>query len=171
MSDHWPGSAAQAAGGGYAAMASDRFDGVESRRFPALVAVGAGLGAVVIIVAFVADAGLAWPLVILFALCIAVAVVYRLIAGSNRDDADHTDSVPKQPATRSRPLGDTPEAHDELSPHDIPLYSPARRAAEQQAGGLAGPTRGHRQGGAAGPGGRAGDDRLVGPDAKDEATA
>jgi hypothetical protein len=114
----------------------DRFDGVERRRFPALVALGAGLGVVVVvIVAFVADAGLAWPLLILFALCLAVAVVYRLIAGSSRDDADHTDSFPKQPATRSRPLGDTPEAHDELSPHDIPLYSPARRAAEQQAAG------------------------------------
>jgi hypothetical protein len=44
-------------------------------------------------------------LVILFALCIAVAIVYRLVAGSNRDDADHSDSLPKQPATRSRPLG------------------------------------------------------------------
>jgi hypothetical protein len=152
-------------------LASDRFAGVERRRFPALLAVGAGLGAVVVIVAFLADASLAWPLLILFALCLAVAVVYRLIAGANRADADHTDSVPKQPATRSRPLGDTPEAHDELSPHDIPLYSPARRAAEQQAGGLAGTTRGHRQGAAAGrgrPG--AGDDRLAEPDEKDGAT-
>jgi hypothetical protein len=152
-------------------LASDRFDGVERRRFPALLALGAALGAVVVIVAFVADAGLAWPLLILFALCVAVAVVYRLVAGSNRDDADHTDSLPKQPATRSRPLGDTPEAHDELSPHDIPLYSPARRAAERQAGGRAGTTRGHRQGGAAGRGRpSAGDDRLVGPDEKDGAT-
>jgi hypothetical protein len=151
-------------------MASDRFEGVERRRFPTLLAVGGGLAAVVVIVAFLADAGLAWPLLILFALCLAVAVVYRLVAGSNRDDADHSDSLPKQPATRSRPLGDTPEAHDELSPHDIPLYSPARRAAKQQAGGLAGTTRGNRQGAAAGSGGRAGDDRLVGPDAKDEAT-
>ena len=148
---------------------SDHFDGAERRRFPALLAVGGGLGAVVVIVAFVADAGLAWPLLILFALCLAVAVVYRLIAASNRDDADHTDSVPKQPATRSRPLGDTPEAHDELSPHDIPLYSPARRAAEQQAGGVTATTRGHRQGGAAGLGGPADEEPLVGPDEKDEA--
>jgi hypothetical protein len=151
-------------------MASDRFDGVERWRFPALLAVGAGLGAIVVIVAFVADAGPAWPLLILFALCVAVAVVYRLVAGSNRDDADHSDSLPKQPATRSRPLGDTPEAHDDLSPHDIPLYSPARRAAEKQAGGVAGTTRGHRQGGAAGRGRpTAGEDRLVGPDEKDAA--
>jgi hypothetical protein len=151
-------------------MSFDRFEGVERRRFPALLAVGAGLGAVVVIVAFVADAGLAWPLLILFALCLAVAIVYRLIAGSNRDDADNTDSLPKQPASRSRPLGDTPEAHDEISPHDIPLYSPARRAAEEQAGGVAGTTRGHRQGGAAGGGWpEASDDRLVGPDENDEA--
>jgi hypothetical protein len=150
-------------------MAPDRFEGVERRRFPALLAVGASLGAVIVIVAFVADAGVAWPLLILFALCLAVAIVYRLIAGSNRDDADHTDSFPKQPATRSRPLGDTPEAHDEISPHDVPLDSPARRAAEEQAGGPAGTTRGHRAGGAAGMGGPAGDDRLVGPDEKDEA--
>lgn len=151
-------------------MASDPLDGAERRRFRALLAVGAGLGTVVVIAAFVADAGSAWPLLILFALCLAVAVVYRRIARSNRDDADHTDSFPKQPATRSRPLGDTPEAHDELSPRDIPLGSPARRAAEEQAGGLAGTTRGNRHGGAAGHGGpAAGDDRLVGPDEKDEA--
>jgi hypothetical protein len=148
---------------------SDQFDGVERRRFPALLAVGGSLGAVVVIVAFLADAGLAWPLLILFALCLAVAVVYRLIAGSNRDDADHTDTFPNQPATRSRPLGDTPEAHDELSPHDIPLYNPARRAAEQQAGGLAGTTRGHRQGAAAGHGRPAAGNELVGPHEKDEA--
>jgi hypothetical protein len=151
-------------------MAPGRFEGVERRRFPALLALGAGLGAVVVIVAFIADAGLAWPLLILFALCVALAVIYRLIAGSNRDDADHTDSVPKQPATLARPLGDTPEAHDELSPHDIPLGSPARGAAEQQAGGLAGTTRGNRQGGAAGRGGpEVDDDRPAGPDEKDGA--
>ena len=117
------------------------------------------------IVALVTDAAFAWPLLVLFALCLAVAIVYRLIAGSNRDDADHTDSIPRQPATRRRALGDTPEAHDEVSPHDIPLYSPARAAAARQAGGLAGTTRGNRQGGAAGAGGSAArDERIVGPD-------
>lgn len=150
-------------------VSSERFGGVERRRFPALLALGAGLGLVVLIVAFVADAGVAWPLLILFTLCLAAAVIYRVVAASNRDDADHTDSVPKQPAIRSRPLGDTPEAHDELSPHDIPLYSPARRAAEEQAPGRAGTTRGNRQGGAAGVGGPVADDGLVGDDEKDEA--
>jgi hypothetical protein len=31
-------------------------------------------------------------------------------------------------------LGDTPEAHDELSPHDLPVDHPGRQAAERQAG-------------------------------------
>src|SRR4051794_32109868 len=108
-------------------MTSERFEGVERRRFPALLAVGAALGAIVVIVAFISDAGLAWPLLILFVLCVAVAIAYRFIAGSNRDDADHTDSFPKQPATTARPLGDTPEARDEVSPHDFPVGTPARR--------------------------------------------
>lgn len=30
-------------------------------------------------------------------------------------------------------LGDTSEAHDELSPHDLPLWHPGRQAAERQA--------------------------------------
>jgi hypothetical protein len=141
----------------------------ESRRFISLVAVGAGLGAIVLVAAFLADARLAWPLLILFALCIAAAVALRRAAESG-SEADHTDATPKQPVTQSRPLGDTPEAHDEVSPHDIPLYSPARPAARRQARGLAGTTRGNRQGGAAGRGGpNAGDERLVVADEKDEA--
>ena len=39
-------------------------------------------------------------------------------------------------------LGDTPEAHDEISPHDLPIDHPGRKAAEEQAGGGAGTTRG-----------------------------
>jgi hypothetical protein len=41
-----------------------------------------------------------------------------------------------------RPLGDTPEAHDEVNPHDVPLDNPARHEAEEQAAG--GETRGNR---------------------------
>jgi hypothetical protein len=41
-----------------------------------------------------------------------------------------------------RPLGDTPEAHDEVNPHDLPLDNPARHEAEEQAAG--GETRGNR---------------------------
>lgn len=41
------------------------------------------------------------------------------------------------------PLGDTPEAHDEISPHDLPKGHPGRAAAERQAGGPDGTTRGN----------------------------
>lgn len=42
--------------------------------------------------------------------------------------------------------GDTPEAHDEISPHDYPVDSPGRQAAEAQAGSHAGTTGGNEQG-------------------------
>ena len=37
----------------------------------------------------------------------------------------------------------TPEAHDEISPHDLPLDHPGREEAEHQAGGEEGETRGN----------------------------
>jgi hypothetical protein len=40
-------------------------------------------------------------------------------------------------------LGDTPEAHDEISPHDLPKDHPGRKAAEELAGGEDGTTRGN----------------------------
>jgi hypothetical protein len=40
------------------------------------------------------------------------------------------------------PLGDTPEAHDEISPHDLPIGHPGRQAAEEQAAAGDGTTRG-----------------------------
>ena len=40
-------------------------------------------------------------------------------------------------------LGDTPEAHDEVSPHDLPKDHPGRQAAEELAGGEGGTTRGN----------------------------
>ncbi|MDQ3631384.1 MAG: hypothetical protein M3417_09020 [Actinomycetota bacterium] len=43
-----------------------------------------------------------------------------------------------------RPLGDTEEAHDEISPHDLPPGHPGRQAAEDQAGVGEGTTRGNR---------------------------
>ncbi len=50
-------------------------------------------------------------------------------------------------------LGDTPEAHDEITPHDLPLDHPGRQAAEAQAGHQGGgTTRGNSQGGADGGG-------------------
>jgi len=41
------------------------------------------------------------------------------------------------------PLGDTPEAHDEISPHDLPPGHPGRAEAEREAGGPDGTTRGN----------------------------
>jgi hypothetical protein len=49
-----------------------------------------------------------------------------------------------------RPLGDTAQAHDEISPHDLPKGSPGRRAAEAQAARYGGTTRGHERGAAGG---------------------
>jgi hypothetical protein len=40
------------------------------------------------------------------------------------------------------PLGDTSEAHDEISPHDLPPGHPGREEAEREAGGE-GTTRGN----------------------------
>ena len=40
------------------------------------------------------------------------------------------------------PAGDTPEAHDEISPHDLPVDHPGREKAERQAGGGGGTTKG-----------------------------
>jgi hypothetical protein len=40
-------------------------------------------------------------------------------------------------------LGDTPEAHDELSPHDLPKDHPGRKEAEELARGEDGTTRGN----------------------------
>ena len=41
------------------------------------------------------------------------------------------------------PAGDTPEAHDEISPHDLPPDHPGRDEAERLAGGEDGTTRGN----------------------------
>jgi hypothetical protein len=123
-------------------MASEQFEGVERRRFPGLLAFGLALAAVVLVVAFVVDAEFGWALLVLTVICAAAAVAFRLLTGANRDDADSSDNVIRQPATTDRPLGDTPEAHDEINPHDLPLDNPARRQAERQAGGMEGTTTG-----------------------------
>jgi hypothetical protein len=67
---------------------------------------------------------------------------------------DNRDPVPAIGGDDSRPLGDTPEAHDEISPHDLPPGHPGREAAEDMAREEGGVTGGHREGGAAGGGGR-----------------
>src|SRR5437588_11100400 len=68
--------------------------------------------------------------------------------------ADHEDPFPStaQLPDAERPAGDTPEAHAEINPHDIPLDNPARQEAEEQAGGEGGgTTRGNLEGAQGGP--------------------
>ena len=57
---------------------------------------------------------------------------------------DSESSEPLGPITpdEETPLGDTPEAHDEISPHDLPPGHPGREQAERQAGGDEGTTEG-----------------------------
>ena len=71
---------------------------------------------------------------------------------SEHDEAQHdapphddTADEPLGPATADdeRPLGDTPEAHDEINPHDIPKGSPGRQEAERLADGEGGTTKGN----------------------------
>jgi len=68
---------------------------------------------------------------------------------SNHDDEHappHDDEAvePLGPVTpdEETPLGDTPEAHDEINPHDLPKDHPGREQAERLAG-QEGTTRGN----------------------------
>jgi hypothetical protein len=56
-------------------------------------------------------------------------------SGSDRGDVREQDGD-------DTAVGDTPEAHDEVNPHDLPPDHPGRPAAEEQAGDEAGTTRG-----------------------------
>ena len=51
----------------------------------------------------------------------------------SRHDGEHDEPLGPATPDHARPLGDTPEAHDEISPHDLPLDSPGRKAAEHRA--------------------------------------
>jgi hypothetical protein len=55
--------------------------------------------------------------------------------GENTDKPEATGDQPLGPATPDsrRPLGDTPEAHDEIIPEDLPKDHPGRKEAERQA--------------------------------------
>src|SRR5436305_7963396 len=64
-----------------------------------------------------------------------------------RARSDETDPFPSAhlQALDERPAGDTPEAHDEINAHDLPLDNPARHEAEAQTGDD-GETRGNVEG-------------------------
>ena len=112
--------------------------------------IGAGLliAAIVVVVAFIVDSDFGWPVLILAVICLAAALAYRAITSSGRaSDVDSTDNIPRQEPRGERPLGDTPEAHDEINPHDLPRDHPGREEAEDMAGGSEGTTRGPLPGG------------------------
>jgi hypothetical protein len=50
---------------------------------------------------------------------------------------------PVGPNDEETDLGDTPEAHDEISPLDLPPDHPGRQQAERDAGGVEGETPGN----------------------------
>src|SRR4051794_31242185 len=91
----------------------------------------------------------------------AVALVTATARRRTRDADGHLVDASKDDrspfpglgADDERPLGDTPEAHDEIIPQDLPRDHPGRIEAERQAAAGDGTTRGHREGGAAGVGG------------------
>jgi hypothetical protein len=72
----------------------------------------------------------------------------KTVAGSPAPDAsadDNEDPFPGMAADATTPLGATAEAHDDLSPHDLPKGHPSRPAGEGPGGGERRVTRGHRQ--------------------------
>jgi hypothetical protein len=76
------------------------------------------------------------------------------LVDASRDDQG---PLPALGADDERPLGDTPEAHDDIIPQDLPKDHPGRRAAEHQAAMGDGTTRGDLEGGATPAHGRAHD--------------
>jgi hypothetical protein len=60
----------------------------------------------------------------------------------NEDPIPSTHLIPDDETA----AGDTPEAHDEISPHDLPIDHPGRQEAEAQAGGPGGTTTGNAEG-------------------------
>ena len=81
--------------------------------------------------------------VLILAVVLAIAwFAYRALTSSTSDNTPGTQD--------SRPLGDTPEAHDEISVHDMPLDNPGRHETESMAGDEDATTRGMADGGGAG---------------------
>ena len=136
--------------------------------FPIGLVGGLVAAVVVIAVAWAAlGAEVAIPIAILAVICVIAAVVFRTMgSGGPRAASDSSEGgMPRLPTDEDRPLGDTPQAHDEINPHDFPLYNPGRRTAERMASGPANTTRGMKNGAAAGAGGsKEGETGAVGDD-------
>jgi hypothetical protein len=118
---------------------------------PAALGFGVVAAIVVAVAAWLAlGIGAGLVVLLLAAICIGVFAVYRT-AGTSADAAtDNTDTTPRLRAEGERPLGDTPQAHDEINPHDLPPDHPGRHTAERMAEGDEGSTAGMAEGGAAG---------------------
>jgi hypothetical protein len=90
--------------------------------------------------------------VIIAALVVGYALFNRAMSkkvASRHDSLEDamSDETEPIPSTHLIPdnetaAGDTPEAHDEINPHDLPPDHPGRPEAEAQAGGEEGTTRG-----------------------------
>jgi hypothetical protein len=98
---------------------------------------------------------IALPIIVLALVCLGAYFAFRTIGTSRTAESDASDPVPRLSEDDARPLGDTPEAHDEINPHDLPTDHPGRQAAEAMASDdgeqpEAGETRGMEEGGAAG---------------------
>ena len=100
---------------------------------------------------------MAWIIAVVIVLLIVAAWFAINQAGRKRVENRHGGDIERAladenepiPSTHlitddERPLGDTPEAHDEINPHDLPRDNPARREAEAQTGGPGSETRGNR---------------------------
>jgi hypothetical protein len=95
------------------------------------------------------------PIVILAALVLGYALFNRAMTRrieARHDSLDDAMSDEKEPLPSAHlipddqtPAGDTPEAHDEINPHDLPPDHPGRQEAEAQAGGEGGTTRGDEE--------------------------
>ncbi len=66
--------------------------------------------------------------------------------------SDDESSIPATPFIPDpvTALGDTPEAHSEINPHDLPIDHPGRQAAEEQVAHEAAETTGNEEGGQGG---------------------
>ena len=102
------------------------------------------------------------PILILVAIVVGYMLVNRAasarIAERHGGDASRAISDEREPLPSThlipddqRPLGDTPEAHDEINPRDIPLDNPARQEAERQTAASGDATRGNVEGAQGGP--------------------
>jgi hypothetical protein len=97
------------------------------------------------------------PVVILAAIVIAFALINRALTrravsahGGDPEALAKDEDIggfvsPASFPDDATPVGDTPDAHDEINPHDVPKWDRATRmAAEEQAGGEGGFTTGNQ---------------------------